>query len=330
MGGAPAPQRARSTPLRVVAVLATLLAWGAPSPVRADVVRPEDAAAHLGEEVTVEGRVANVVCSPLACLLSFSTDFSGLVASIAGDDVARFPSPRESFTDRQVRVRGTIVERNARLRVELRSPEQIEVIAPSDGAVRVTAPPAASQPVARAPEPGSDPPPAPVETPRAPTGSRVVDAGQFVARPGLPAERPARRAADEPPVVAAAGSDPVAFELRALQKQIARLEETNQALSETVAALQERIVVLEQTGGAPIGGVDPSLLPDLHPYVVAGESSRRVQHVKKGWTSERVMRAIGAPVSTVTEPNGYMTWYYPHGRAVTLDARGRVSSSIGF
>ena len=55
-----------------------------------------------------------------------------------------------------------------------------------------------------------------------------------------------------------------------------------------------------------------------------GESALRFQHVKRGWTSERVLRAIGAPLNTTTEANGYMTWYYADGRAVTLDPRGRV------
>jgi hypothetical protein len=76
--------------------------------------------------------------------------------------------------------------------------------------------------------------------------------------------------------------------------------------------------------------VNEEELPFTPDYVVSGDASTRLQSVKRGWTSERLLRAIGPPVNTVTEANGYMTWYYANGRAVTLDPRGRVSSSIGF
>src|SRR5690606_34526354 len=94
-----ARQRAGRGPARAALVVAGALVASllvAASPAHAEVLRPEDAPSHVGEEVTVEGEVASVVCSPLACLLSFSTDFSGLVASIDGDDVPRFPPPRET------------------------------------------------------------------------------------------------------------------------------------------------------------------------------------------------------------------------------------------
>lgn len=286
------------------------------TPVHAAVLRPEDTASHVGEEVTVEGQVESVVCSPLACLLSFSTDFSGLVASIDGGDVPRFPPPRETFTERRVRVQGTIVERNGRLRLDLRDPAQISVLDASGGApvAERAAAPTAGMTEGEAP---------PVNR------SRIVAPTRVTTRAGGPrASEP--RAPDPALAGIAATTDPVEFELRALRQQITRLEETTRALSETVAALEERIVVLEQQGGGTARSTaDPSLLPEVPSYVVAGKSSRRVQHVKRGWTSERLMRALGAPVRTVTGPNGYMTWYYENG-AVTLDSRGRVTSSVGF
>lgn len=315
-----ARQRAGRGPARAALVVAGALVASllvAASPAHAEVLRPEDAPSHVGEEVTVEGEVASVVCSPLACLLSFSTDFSGLVASIDGDDVPRFPPPRETFAERRVRVRGTIVERSGRLRLDLRDPAQISML----GAPGEAAPAERSAAVPAAETAGGEVPPA--------SRSRIVSPTRVTTRSGGPRE-PERRAPDPALAGIAATTDPVEFELHALRQQVTRLEETTRALADTVAALQERIVVLEQGGGTARGALDPSLLPEVPPYVVAGETSLRVQHVKKGWTSERLLRALGAPVSTVTEPNGYMTWYYPNGRAVTLDARGRVTSSIGF
>jgi len=88
--------------------------------------------------------------------------------------------------------------------------------------------------------------------------------------------------------------------------------------------------VLEQSQGGRVAGVQEAPLPEIHDYVVSGDDSNRVQRITRGWSSERVLRALGAPVNTTTEANGYMTWYYGNGRAVTLDSRGRVVSSIGF
>jgi hypothetical protein len=52
--------------------------------------------------------------------------------------------------------------------------------------------------------------------------------------------------------------------------------------------------------------------------------------VKKGWTAERVLRTFGEPLNTTAATSGQMTWYYSNGRSVTLDARGRVLTTVGF
>ena len=91
----------------------------------ATAIRPADAAKHIGEEAVVEGPVESVVCSPLACLLSFEPGFSGLVVAIPGSDLSRFPDPRATFEAQRVRVRGTIIERNGRPRIEVSDPGAI-------------------------------------------------------------------------------------------------------------------------------------------------------------------------------------------------------------
>lgn len=316
--------------------LGAVLLLALPARAVAETIQAADAAEHVGEEVTVEGEVPTVVCSPLACLLSFTTDYSGLVASIAGDVLQAFPPAKETYTARRVRVRGTIVDKNGRPRIEVREPGNLQVVGGGGGSV------ASAPPAVRIPQPSFDdaavalPPSDESATPpgSAPGGSprsQVIDPGRVTSRVGGPRE-PTRPPSGDSMVAALSGGpgDAAAVEGRVLQQQINKLEEANAALAETVAALEERLTVVEQSGGARSGGVDESALPEIHDYVVPGQSANRLQHVKKGWSSERVLRTLGAPLNTVTEPNGYMTWYYANGRAVTLDPRGRVSSSIGF
>jgi len=299
--------------------------------------------------------VTNVVCSPLACLLSFTSDFSGLVASLPSDSAAGFPPPKETYTARRVRLRGKIKENNGRPRIEVRDPGQIELldVAVGVGASRMTVarPPDDAPPPEADAESGTDvvvavqqpdltePAPvaeaysdaAPLETPTPPHGgSRVIDPGRFERRLGGP--RGAREPAEGDGLVSdlRRGGGEATVEIRSLREQVARLEETTRGLAETVAALQERLTVLEQTRAGWNPGVDPSALPETRSYVVSGDPSTRVQPIKRGWSSERVLRSYGAPLNTSTEANGYMTWYYGNGRAVTIDPKGRVSSSVGF
>jgi len=300
----------------------------------------------VGEDVTVEGEVPNVVCSPLACLLSFTTDYSGLVASIPGDALGGFPPPKETYAGRRVRVRGVVVDRNGKPRIEIASPGDIEL---ADGSRRAAAPSSGTAPVRvtvsqPAPDLGADPhdpaaAPEPVALAPPPSDaadsgnrSRVIDPGRVTTRAGGPREPAAAPSGDSLLSELSGGAgDAATVESRALQQQIARLREENAILSETVAALEERLAMIEQSGvRGRQGGVDENALPHLPGYVVAGSSATRYQHVKRGWSSERVLRALGAPLNTVTEANGYMTWYYADGRAVTLDPRGRVASSVGF
>jgi hypothetical protein len=305
----------------------------------AHAMTPDEAANRIGQEVSVEGEVPTVVCSPLACLLSFTNDFSGLAVSIPGDAIGRFPPPRETYGGRRVRVRGTVVDRNGKPRIEVLDPANLQLVGgsapapgpfvrvdPSSGEVETEgAVESDSAPAAAAPPPDEAPP----ETDGA--RSRVVDAGRFVSRAGGPRE-PSRPPSGPSLTAGLSGGpeDAAMVEATALHQKIKKLEQENAALADTVAALQERLDALEQSGVRQAQGVDPSQLPYRPDYVVPGESSTRLQQVKRGWSAERVLRALGAPLNTTTEANGFMTWYYANGRAVTLDPRGRVESSIGF
>jgi len=307
------------------------------------VIAAADAGAHIGEDVTVEGDVPTVVCSPLACLLSFTTDYSGLVASIPGDVLGSFPPPKETYGSRRVRVRGVVVDKNGRPRIEVRDPGYLQVVgggggspiaAPvvhvplsSDGVdARAAVDAIGAEPVAPAAKPARE------DAATQATRSRVVDPGHVTSRAGLPSQPVAARPSGESVVARLSGgeADVGTVEAHALRQEITKLEQANAALSETVAALEERLTVLEQSQGGRFAGVQEAPLPEIHDYVVSGDNSNRVQRITRGWSSERVLRVLGAPVNTTTEANGYMTWYYSNGRAVTLDSRGRVVSSIGF
>lgn len=319
----------------------------------AQTIAPDEAGRHVGESVTVEGEVAAVVCSPLACIVSFTADYSGLAASIPGDVVGRFPSPREAYANRRVRVRGTVVDRNGRPRIEVTDPAALQVVggggAPGVAAPVVRVDPAASIKVTTdSPAPGVDAPAASAESAGLPARepapvidatiagasaarSRVISPGIVTSRAGGP--RPPAAAPSGESLVArlrSGGGDAAAVETRSLEQRVEQLQEDNANLAAAVQELQERLAVLEQTGGIRGQGVNEAEMPYTPDYVVSGDPSLRLQTVKRGWSSERLLRAIGPPLNTVTEPNGYMTWYYANGRAVTLDPRGRVASSVGF
>ena len=330
----------------------------------AQVLAVEEAGRHVGENVTVEGDVQTVICSPLACLVSFTADYSGLAASIPGDVVSRFPSPKEAYANRRVRVRGTVVDRNGRPRIEVTDPAALQVVGSGGASVSVSTSGAAAAPVVRVdpsasvqvttdPPPMGDsaeaaapapadvvvppPPPPPAARAAAPSDdaaaasrSRVIDPGVVTSRIGGP-RPPAAEPRGESLVSRLTGgsADAAAVESRSLEQRVEQLQQENANLVAAVQELEERLTVLEQSGGrrSTVNEEDLPVTPD---YVVSGDASTRLQAVKRGWSSERLLRAIGPPVNTVTEANGYMTWYYANGRAVTLDPRGRVSSSVGF
>ncbi|MFM7142257.1 MAG: hypothetical protein ACKO2K_10145, partial [Alphaproteobacteria bacterium] len=74
----------------VALVLAAGAATAAP-------IAPSQASRHVGQSVDVVGNAESVVCSPMACLISFEAGFSGLVVAIPGDAVAAFPDPEATY-----------------------------------------------------------------------------------------------------------------------------------------------------------------------------------------------------------------------------------------
>ena len=71
------------------------LIW--PTGPRDDVIPFEDAAAFMGEKITVEGTVIHTHNSGNAVFLNFSPDFEAFTAVIFPDDWSKFPAPPEDL-----------------------------------------------------------------------------------------------------------------------------------------------------------------------------------------------------------------------------------------
>jgi hypothetical protein len=120
----------------------TPLAENAPA-----VVAPNEAGDHIGQDVSIDGRVHAVHVSPLATVLAFAPNFAGFTATILTADRTRFPDDLPAqLRDRRVRVRGTITEYRGRAEMTLRDPSQITVLDPVAPRSPVAAPPPATPP----------------------------------------------------------------------------------------------------------------------------------------------------------------------------------------
>ena len=106
------------------------------------------AAEYVGQDVTIEGRVAAIHESPLATVIAFAPNFAGFTATILAGDRDKFPSDLEArVRDHVVRVSGTVTAYRGKPEMALRDPSQL-VLAPPPGpgslAARPTPLPAAT------------------------------------------------------------------------------------------------------------------------------------------------------------------------------------------
>ena len=132
------------------------LALGAAPLQAADAPRPESAAVapaatgptiagnragdYVGQDVTVEGRVAAIHESPLATVIGFSPSFAGFTATILAADRDKFPSDLEArVRNRVVRVSGTVTAYRGKPEMALRDPSQL-ILTPPAAPGSLTAP----------------------------------------------------------------------------------------------------------------------------------------------------------------------------------------------
>jgi hypothetical protein len=112
------------------------------APAEAAPIAGSRAADYVGQDVTIEGRVAAIHESPLATVLAFAPNFAGFTATILAGDRDKFPSDLEArLRDHLVRVTGTVTAYRGKPEMALRDPAQL-VLAPAPGPGSVAAQPA--------------------------------------------------------------------------------------------------------------------------------------------------------------------------------------------
>jgi hypothetical protein len=85
----------------------------------------------MGEQVTVEGRIAATHTSPLMTILSFEKNFNRFTAVIQPADRDAFPAaPEEYYRGKWVRISGKVDEYGQKPQIALASPAQIQVVQP--------------------------------------------------------------------------------------------------------------------------------------------------------------------------------------------------------
>jgi len=102
-------------------------------------------------------------------------------------------------------------------------------------------------------------------------------------------------------------------------------------LSERLAAAEERMAGLlayldERERGVAAAQMTPAEPPAMRPPLAA----QALRSLKRGMSSRDVERLAGRPVGMIDDGNGWTTWDYGGGRAITFDNRGRVQSLTGF
>ena len=87
----------------------------------------DEANKHVGEEATVEGRVVDVHCSPISCLLAFEPSYNRFTAVVQARSFDALP-PAElerRFKGKHVLVHGTIRLNDGKPEIEVASPEAL-------------------------------------------------------------------------------------------------------------------------------------------------------------------------------------------------------------
>ena len=114
--------------MRGGALLAIVVSLLLPRPAPAETVLSwEEAGKHVGEEVTVEGRVLGVHCSPLSCLLAFDPTFNRFTVVVQARSFDVFPQAEldQRYSGKRVRVRGTIETRDGKPEIVVEAQEQL-------------------------------------------------------------------------------------------------------------------------------------------------------------------------------------------------------------
>ena len=237
----------------------------------AEVLTWQAAAKRVGEEATVEGTVAAVHCSPLACSLAFEPTFTRFTLTIQAQNFSVFP-PGEleaRYKGRRVRATGTIESLDGKARMQVSTPEALVV----------------------------------VQEEKRPDVARAAEARDPDAATEAQAEMLDRL-------------DDILDRLEAISQQLAAAEERMASL---LAQLDERQRGLAAAPAAPVAGAG-----------ARPSAAQALRSLKRGMSVADVERLAGQPARVIDNGNGWATWDYGGGRAITFDNRGRVQSLSGF
>jgi len=241
-----------------------------------DVLGWQDAGKHVGEQATVDGVVAAVHCSPLACSLAFEPTFTRFTAIIQAAKFDLFPPDQLEgrYRGKPVRVTGTIEAIDGKPRMQIAKPEAIAIVSPEQRPDATATKDAA--------EGGAE-------------GARVSEAqAEIISR-----------------------LDEILDRLDALED---RLVATEQRMASLLAYLDQR----EQSfAAAQMSPVPPS--PGR-----PAPAAQALRSLKRGMSAGDVERLAGRPDRVIDNGNGWTTWDYGAGRAITFDNRGRATSLTGF
>jgi uncharacterized protein with PIN domain len=110
------------------ALVLVLLAAATRAAAATTVIGWEEADKFVGQEVTVEGRVLGVHCSPTSCLLAFEPTFNRFTAVVQARSFAVFPPDElERFTP-AARVRGTVEVREKKPEIVLDTRDALALV----------------------------------------------------------------------------------------------------------------------------------------------------------------------------------------------------------
>lgn len=89
----------------------------------------EQAEQYIGKEVTITGRIADVHCSPLNCLLAFEPSFNRFTAVVPVNRFDIFPPDqlKESWKGKQVRVAGVVVANGKKPEIVVQTADALRI-----------------------------------------------------------------------------------------------------------------------------------------------------------------------------------------------------------
>ncbi len=117
---------------RVSMLLAVVAMAAARVAAAGDPVPAARAVEHVGQDVTIEGRVVATHSSHLATVLAFNANFAGFTAKILAGDRSKFPTDLDQrYRDKLVRVSGQVTEYRGKPEMTLRDPVQL-ALAPGE------------------------------------------------------------------------------------------------------------------------------------------------------------------------------------------------------